>query len=326
MNRREACISLAVLAAGSLHAQEKAPGKVWKIGVLRPGADGAAFRENFAPFVPALAESGFREGRNLALEFRVRPVPTNELVAHAVSLVEAKVDAIVAIGAPGVIAAARATKTIPIVAVDLESDPVAQKFAVSLARPGGNITGMFLDFPELSGKWMELLSASMPKIEKVSVIWDPASGPYLIRGAEAAGSSMGIQIFRHEVPDTSRMEQAFQSAFAHKAQAVLALSSPAFSSARAQIAGMALKYRLPCIMPFPNFADSGGLMGYGPHLTSMFKQAGEVTAKILRGARPQDHPIERPTRFELAVNLTTAKALGIWLPQSLLVRADRVIE
>jgi putative tryptophan/tyrosine transport system substrate-binding protein len=328
MNRRAVLTWLGVLAlgAGPLNAQPKRPDKVWKVGVLRPGADGPVFRENFAPFAPALAEFGFKEGKNLMLEFRVRQGTPEDLLALANSLVKAKVDAILAIGMPGVTAAARASKTIPIVAVDLESDPIAEKFAASLSRPGGNVTGMFLDLPELSGKWIELLSASIPKLSRASVLWDPASGPYLIKGAEAAGRAMGLQLVRHEVGAISEFEQAFASAVAQKSQAVLALSSPMFSSARPQIAALALKHRLPAVMPFPNFADSGGLMGYGPHLTSMFRQAGEVMAKILRGTRPADHPIERPTRFELAVNLSTAKALGVKLPQSVLVSADRIVE
>ena len=318
--------SLVALGAGPLAAQVKQVGKVWRVGVLRPAPDDAVFRENFAPFGPALRESGFTEGTNLAFEYRVRPATAEELLALANDLVRAKVDAILAIATSGVTAAAKATTTIPIVAVDLESDPIAQKLAASLARPGGNVTGMFLDFPQLSGKWIELLQGAIPKLARAAVFWDPASGPYLIKGAEAAGVSMSVRIFQHEVREPAEFERAFQSAESQKTQAVLVLSSPAFSSARKQIASLALKYRQPAIMPFPNFADAGGLMGYGPHLTSMFRQAGGVMAKVLQGVRPADIPIERPTRFELAINMKTAKALGVKFSQSVLVRADRVIE
>ena len=326
MNRRQALVSLVAFGVGPLAAQVKQAGKVWRIGVLRPAPDDDAFRTNFAPFAPALREFGFVDGTNLAFEYRVRPGTSEELLALANDLVRAKVDAILAIATPGVTAAAKATTTIPIVAVDLESDPIAQKLAASLARPGGNVTGMFLDFPELSGKWIELLKEAIPKLARAAVLWEPDSGPYLIKGAEAAGGSMRVQIFRHEVRSPAEFERAFQSAVAQKVQAVLALSSPMIFSARKQIADLALKHRLPTIMPFPRFADDGGLMAYGPHLTSMYRQAGSVMAKVLLGTRPADIPIERPTRFELTINMKTAEALGVKIPQSVLVRADRVIE
>ena len=326
MNRRQVLISLVAFGAGPLAAQVKQAGKVWRIGVLRPAPDDDVFRTNFAPFAAALRESGFVEGTNLVFEYRVRPGTSEELLALANDLVRAKVDAILASATPGVTAAAKATSTIPIVAVDLESDPIAQKLAASLARPGGNVTGMFLDFPELSGKWLELLKGAIPKLARAAVLWEPASGPYLLKGAEAAGASMGVQIFRHEVRSPAEFQRAFQSAVAQKVQAMLALSSPMISSARKQIADLALEHRLPTIMPFPRFADDGGLIAYGPHLTSMYRQAGSVMAKVLQGARPADIPIERPTHFELAINMKTAKALGVKFAPSVLVRADRVIE
>ena len=328
MNTRRRIV--VALGAGALAAPlasfAQRPGKTWRIGVIRPGPDDAVFRENFAPFVAALREFGFAEGTNLALEYRVRPGTAEELLALANDLVRAKVDAILAMAPSGVTAAAKATTTIPIVAVDLESDPIAQKLAANLARPGGNITGLFLDFPELGGKWIQLLKEAIPKLARAAVLWDPATGPYLIGGAEAAGGSMRVKIFRHEVRSPAEFERAFQSAEKQKVEAVLALSSPVFASARKQIAALALKHRLPAIMPIPLFADDGGLMAYGPHLTSMFRQAGGLMAKVLNGARPADIPIERPTRFEFAINMKTAKALGVKIPQSILVRADRVIE
>jgi putative tryptophan/tyrosine transport system substrate-binding protein len=326
MNRRQSLIALFALAAAPHAARAQQPGKIWRLGVLRPGPDDAVWRENFAPFRQALRELGFAEGANLAFEYRVGPGTAEEIVARADDLARARVDAILAIAAAGVSAAAKATASIPIVAVDLESDPIVQKLAASLARPGGNVTGLFLDFPELSGKWLELLRGAVPKLARVAVLRDPTTGPYLMRGAKAAGASMRVQILGLEARSPAEFERAFQSAAKQKAEALLALSSPVFGSARKEIAALALKHRLPAIMPFPPFADDGGLMAYGPHLTSMFRQAGGVMAKVLTGAQPREIPIERPTRFELAVNLRTARALGITLPQSLLVRADRVIE
>jgi putative tryptophan/tyrosine transport system substrate-binding protein len=326
MNRRDTLFALLALGAAPLAPLAQAVQKAWRIGVLRPGPDDAVFRKNIDPFWQALRERGFAKGTNLTIEYRVRPGKPEEILALANELVRAKVDAILAMAPVAVNAAAKATTSIPIVAVDLESDPVAQKFAVNLARPGGNVTGLFLDFPEMSGKWIQLLKEMVPRFTRAGVLWDPAIGPYLLRGAEAAGASMHVHILRLEARGPADFAHAFESAVKQKAEAVLALSSPVFASAGKEIANLALKHRLPAIMPFPAFADAGGLMAYGPHLTSMFSQAGGVMAKILQGAQARETPIERPTRFELAINLKTAKALGITIPPSLLVRADRVIE
>lgn len=325
MNKREALLALFALGAAPL-ASAQPTGKVWRIGVLRAAPDDAGFRQNFDPFRQALRDGGFVEGTHVTFEYRVRPGKPEEILALANELVRAKVDAILAIAPAGVSAAARATQSIPIVAVDLESDPVAQKLAVNLARPGGNVTGLFLDFPELSGKWLELLKEAMPRLTRAAVLFDPAIGPYLLRGAEAAGVVMRVQLVPVEVRDPVDLPLAFESVALQKAQAVLALSSPVFFSARKEIADLAVKHRLPAIMPFPIFADDGGLIAYGPHLTSMFRQAGGVMAKVLQGARPGEIPIERPTRFELVVNLRTARVLGINIPPAITVRADRLIE
>lgn len=248
------------------------------------------------------------------------------MLALANDLVRAKVDAILAIAPAGVSAAAKATTFIPIVAVDLESDPIAQGFAVSLSAPRGNITGLFLDFPDLSGKWIQLLKEALPKLARAGVLWDPATGPNLLKGADVAGSSLGVQLFRLEARSPADFERAFESAAKQRAEAVLALSSPVFNSARKQIAELAVRHRIPTLMPFPAFADEGGLMAHGPHLTTLFRQAGLVMAKVLQGADPGQIPIERPARFELVVNVKTARALGITIPPSTLLRADRVIE
>lgn len=326
LERRSFLLSAGALLAAPFAAGAQQAGKVWRIGVLRAAPDDAVFRQNFDPFQQALRELRFTEGTNLAFEYRVRAGKTEEILALANDLARAKVDAILAMGPAAVRAAANATTAIPIVAVDLESDPVAEGFAAALARPGRNITGLFLDFPEMSGKWIQLLKEAVSKLDRVAVLWDPATGPNLLKGAEAAGASMRVQLLRLEARSPADFARAFESAAMQKAEALLALSSPVFNSARQQIAELALKHRVPAMMPFPDFADAGGLMAYGPHLSSMFRQAGGVMGKVLLGARPGEIPIERPTRFELAVNLKTARALGIAIPRSLLLRADRVIE
>lgn len=324
--RRSFMLSAGALLAAPFAAGAQPAGKVWRVGVLRAAPDDAVFRQNFDPFRQALRELRFTEGTNLAFEYRVRAGKPEEIRAFADDLVRAKLDAILVMGPAAVRAAANATTVIPMVAVDLESDPIAEGFAAALARPGKNITGLFLDFPEMSGKWIQLLKEAVPKLGRVAVLWDPATGPNLLRGTEEAGSSMRIQVLRLEARSPADFARAFESAATQKAEALLALSSPVFNSARKEIAELALKYRMPAMMPFPGFADDGGLMAHGPHLSSMFRQAGGVMGKVLQGARPGEIPIERPTRFELAVNLKTAKALGITVPQSLLLRADRVIE
>jgi len=326
MNRRNTLLALAALGAAPLAAQAQQAGKTWRIGVLRAAPDDAVFRQVFDPFLAALSDGGFTEGTNLTIDYRVRPGKPEELLALANDLVRAKMDAIMALAAPGVTAASKATTSIPIVALDLESDPVALGFVKSLGQPGGNITGLFLDFPELSGKWIQLLKEAMPKLNRAAVLFDPAVGPYLLRGAEAAGISMRVELVRLEARSPADFAHAFETAAKQKVEAVLALSSPVFNSARKELAELAIKHRLPAIMPFPNFADDGGLMAYGPHLTAMFRQAGEVMVKVLKGSQPRAIPIERPTRFELSVNLKTARTLGLTISQSLLVRADRVIE
>lgn len=317
---------LATSAAAAFDAHAQQSGKVWRVGVLRPGPDDAVFRHNFDSFRLALRDAGFVDGTNLAFEFRLRAGTPAEMLALADELVRAKVDAILALSTAGVGAAAKASATIPIVAVDLESDPVALGFAVNLARPGRNVTGLFLDFPELGGKWMQLLRDAVPNLARAAILLDPAMGPSLLQGAQAAASTMRVQVFKLEARSPADFERAFESAAAQKAQALLALSSPGYNSARKQIAELSERHKLAAIMPFPGFADDGGLMGYGPHLTTMFRQAGGVMAKVLRGTPAGEIPIERPTRFELAVNLKTARTLGIKVPLSIMALADRVVE
>jgi len=326
LERRCFLLSAGALLAAPFAAGAQQAGKVARIGVLRPAPDDALFRQNIAPFRQALRENGFTEGTNLTIEYRARAGTAEEIFALANDLVRAKVVAILAIAPAGVGAAAKATTSIPIVAVDLESDPIAMGFAASLARPGGNVTGLFLDFPELSGKWIQQLKEAVPKLARAAVLWDPATGPNMLKGAQAAASSMRVQLFQLEARRPADFEHAFESAAMQKAEALLALSSPVFNSARKEIAELAKKHRMPAMMPFSGFADDGGLMAYGPHLTSMFRQAGGVMAKVLQGVRPGEVPIERPTRFELIVNLKTAEALGIAIPRTVLLRADRVIE
>jgi putative ABC transport system substrate-binding protein len=293
-SRVAAGASLALLALGPA-APAQPPAKAVRIGVLRPGPDDAVFRQNFDPFRQVLHEQGFVEGTNLAIEYRVGPGSAAEIDGRAADLVRLKVDAIVGIAPPGVRAAARATKTIPIVAVDLESDPVSAGFAVSLARPGGNITGLFLDTPELSGKWIQLLKELVPGLSRIAVLWDPSTGPGAMNGAEAAAPRLQVQLVRLEARAPGDFATAFRSAAEGRAGAMLVLGSPVFNSANAQIAELAARHRLPTIMPFAGFAEGGGLVAYGPSVGGMFGQA-------------------------------AGRVLGVKVTPSMRLQADRVIE
>ena len=305
---------------------QPSPARVVKVGVLRNAPDGPVFRQNFRGFRQALEEIGLVEGTSLFIDYRVRAGTAEEIAALAADLSRGQMGAIVAIGPASVRAAAGATKSIPIVAVDLESDPIAEKYVTGLARPGGNVTGLFLDFPELSGKWIELLREMVPRLSRITVAWDPSTPPNLLRGAEAAARILRVELSLLETPGPDALATAFRSTAGARAGAVLVLPSPMVNSARREIIEMAARHRMPTIMAFPEFAEEGGLIAYGPHVPAMFRQAGDVMVKVLRGARPAEIPIERPARFELIVNRKTAASLGLTVPPSLLVRADRVVE
>jgi putative ABC transport system substrate-binding protein len=223
-------------------------------------------------------------------------------------------------------AARAASTTIPIVAIDLESDPIESGFITSYARPGGNITGVFLDFPEFSKKWLEALKEAVPKISSVAILWDSSTGPTQILAIKAAAQILDLQLVILEMRGPDDVESAFKSATGHGASAVVILSSPFVSANTKLLADQALSHRLPAITLFPHFARDGGLMGYGPNLLSYFRYVGVMAARILRGADPAETPIERPTRFEFVLNLKTAAMLGIAIPPATLLRADEVIE
>jgi len=300
--------------------------KVYRVGVLRPAPDDARFRRDFDGFRDVLRESGFVEGTSLAIEYRMRPGPPEEILGLAVELVQRPVDVIAAISPVAVVAAAKATRTIPIVAVDLETDPLASGLVTSLARPGGNVTGLFLDFPELAGKWLELMREAVPSLSRVAVLWDPATGPAQMKAAETAARTLRLQIQVLPARAAADLDAAIQAAVKERAGALVILSSPVFNAARRQVATLTGRNRLPSIMAFPGYAEDGGLIGYGPHLRSMFAQAGRHVVRVLKGAAPREIPVERPTQFALLINQTTARALGVTIPSSLLARADEVIQ
>jgi putative ABC transport system substrate-binding protein len=298
-----------------------------EVGLLYPGPSAAAAQR--AKIVwEGLRESGYLEGNNLALVSRAAESDPDQLIKLSRELVDRNVRVILAVG-PGAVRAARSVTTItPIVALDLETDPVSTGLIASLARPGGNVTGLFFDFPEFSGKWLELLAEATPGLSRVAVLWDPTTGPVQVQAAEVAAASRGLRLRIIAVREPSGFNEAFQAADREQAQGLLILSSPLFSAIVGSklIADLAAAHRLPAVTLFPEFAQFGGLMGYGPSLTDLFHQAGALVGKILHGRSPAELPVERPTRFRLVINLKSARALGLTIPPTLLARADELIE
>ena len=295
-----------------------------RIGVLYPGADNEVFRANFDGFREALGAAGYVDGRNLALDLRFGD--GRNLAALAGELVARRPDLVLAVARPGVVAMHAATQTLPVVALDLESDPVRSQFVTTIPRPGGNITGVFMDFPELAGKWLEILRTLVPTLTQVDVLWDPSTGPAQLEAARRAAETFKLALHGVEARSTAEIEPAFRSALQHRPQGMLVLTSPIFNSGRRLIADLAARYRLPTVLPFPGYARDGGLVSYGPDVNSMYRQAGAIALKILGGTPPAMLPVERPTRFTLSFNLKTARALTLTIPSSLRVRADEVFE
>ena len=309
-----------------LVAAAQQPANVLRVGFFRPAPPSPEVARILEAFNRGLREQGYVDGQNVVVEVRFPTTTADRLAPIAADLVRLKPDAIFAAASSGIDAVRNATTAIPIVALDLETDPLASGIVASLDRPGGNVTGIFLDFPELGGKWLELVKEVAPKVSRVAVLWDPATGRVPLKGAEAAAPSLRLQLQVIEARGPGDFEAVFQSAIRARAGAVVMLSSPVFNTYRRLLVDLAAKHRLPAIMPFPLFADDGGLIAYGPDLVELYRQGGLMVGKVLKGARPRDLPIERPNRFVLVVNMKTAKTLGVTIPQSLLIRADRVIE
>jgi ABC-type uncharacterized transport system substrate-binding protein len=277
-------------------------------------------------FKQGLAELGYTDGQNVAVEYRDADGMPERLPQLAVDLVRLNVDIIFARGAGALAAAKQATSRIPIVTVDLESDPLAMGFVRSLAQPGSNITGVFLDLPELSGKQLQLLKEIIRSISRVAILGDQVLNRPQFQATEVAARSLAMQPQLLDVRASKDIDTALEAASRGRAGAVLLLSSPLVFRYRAEIGALALKKRMPAVSMFVEFAAAGGLMAYGPSLREAFRRAGGYAGRILQGAKPADMPVERPTKFELVINMKTAKALGLAIPQPLLTRADQVVQ
>jgi len=330
-SRRQLLQGSMALAGFSLLLTAKAPGqqaaKVPRIGFLAVGSrEGRAFL--IEGFLQGLREHGYVEGQNIVIEYRFSEDRNDRLPALAAELVALKVRLILASGTPASFAAKHATSTIPIVMGGVAADPVETGLVSSLAHPGGNITGMSMMTADLGGKRLELLKQIVPGLVRVAVFWNPpnlAYGP-ILRELEAAAPTLGVKVQRLEVRVPADFEGAFKAATRQRAGALIAPGDPLVSNRPRMVADLALKYRLPTMMDIKEFVEAGGLLSLGLDLVDSYRRAAAYVDKILKGANPADLPMEQPAKFDLFVNLKTARALGLTVPQRVLLQATQVIQ
>ncbi len=302
--------------------------KVARIGYLATKlADSPVALEAFRRGVRDL---GYVEGRNLVVEYRDAEGKPERLAALAAELVALNVDVIVAPGTPSALAAKRATRTIPIV-FPAAGDPVTSGLVTSLARPGGNVTGLSNVHPDLVGKRLELLTQAVPGVSRVAVLWHPGGSDErtnrdMLKVADVAGRALGLQLQFVEARGPADFDRAFSEMTKARVGALTVFSSVLLIRERRRLVDLAAQHRLPAVYTWREAVDAGGLMSYGANLADLFRRAAVYVDKILKGAKPADLPVEQPTKFELVINMKTAKALGLTIPQSLLLRADKVIE
>jgi putative ABC transport system substrate-binding protein len=327
MDRRNFISGAVAVLAAPLAAEAQLRGQIPRVGILHPGSPPPALQ---SPLVEELREGlreiGSVEGQTITTEYRWARGNPEALPGLAAELVGLRVDVLVAVSLPAARAARATAGAIPIVVSDLQIDPVAHGLVASFARPGGNITGLFLDLPGLTGKWLELLREAALSARRVAVLWDSTGGGDQLHAIKAPATPLGMELQVLEVRSARDYNRALTSAPIGRPQALVQLSSPQSSQVSKRVAEFALKNRLPAISMFRWFADAGGLMGYGPNLAVFFRRSATYVHRILQGAKPADLPVEQPTKFDLVINLKTAKALGLTIPPSLLQRADQVIE
>jgi putative ABC transport system substrate-binding protein len=312
------------LLAAPLAAEAQSVGKVFRIGVLTAGIEGGSTNV----FQQSLSELGYVEGRNLAIEWREAGGKPERFADLAAELVRLKVDAIVAMAPAATFAAKRATAVIPIVMVNTP-DPVQLGLVVSLARPGGNITGATTLSADMSVKQLEVLKEVVPRADRIAVLWNPTNPwhPLAVKGIEAATRSLAVQLQAVPAQTPEELGSTFTAMTRARARAVLVLADPMFVFHRSRIADLAVKHHLPSMHGGSReVIDAGGLMFYWAHQADLYRRVASYVDRILKGAKPGDLAIEQPTRFELIINLKTAKTLELTIPQSILLRADHVIE
>jgi putative tryptophan/tyrosine transport system substrate-binding protein len=327
IQRRNLLITAGALLAAPLVDAQQAAG-ITRIGFLANSP--AALGHLRDAFLQGLRDLGYVEGRNLVIEYRFAEGKLDRFPALAAELVARKVEVIVAPPRPAAEAAKQATKTIPIVFAGV-GDPVGDGLVASLARPGGNVTGLSGLNPELVGKCLEKLKQAVPEVSRVAVLWHPGGQGErvqkdMLKEAEIAARALAMRLQFIEAAGTADIDRAFQEMTTTRAEALMVLPSNIFNNERKRLADSARKNRLPAVFQLREYVDAGGLMAYGASLADLNRRAATYVDKILKGAKPSDLPVEQPTTFELVINLKTAKALGLTIPQSVLAQADELIQ
>ena len=318
---RRAFLGILGLLAVPIAAEAQQEGKVPRIGYLSSSPSDAFA----AAFKQGLRELGYVEGQNIHIEYRWTEGRMERLAPLAAELVRLKPDLIVAASNAAVVVN-QATSTIPIV-MPIITDPVRLGLAASLARPGGNATGLATQNDELPGKWLALMREALPRVSRIAVLFQPSyDGGVQLKASDAAARSLGIRLQKLNVERPDDFTGAFAEIRKDRAEALIVSSTPLFYANRTTLVAFAATHRIPTMYHQSEFVGIGGLMSYGPDFRDLFRRAATYVDKILKGAKPGDLPIEQPTKFELAINLKTAKALGLRIPPSLLQRADQVIE
>ena len=310
-------------AAWPLVARAQQAEHVPKIGVLWPGASSPA-SPRMESFRKGLSQLGYIEGQNVTIELRYAQGGLQQLPELAAELIRLKVDVITTFGDLAIKTVQQATSAIPIVATS--DDLIGSGLIGSLSRPGGNTTGLTILAPELSAKRLELLQKIVPGLSRVAGLWDPTTGPSQVGMTENIARLLKLKLQIVEVRDRDDVARAFRAARDSQAEALDVFSSPILASLYREIIDQAAEYRLPAIYQWREHTEAGGLMSYGPSLPAIYEQAATIVVKVLKGAKPADLPVEQPTKFELVINLKTAKALGLTISNDLLVLADDVIE
>jgi len=328
MDRRAFLGVLGVLTA-PLGAEGQQAAKVARIGYLANNLGANPHLRD--AFLQGLRDLGYVEGRNVVIEYRSAEGKSEQLPTLAAELVELEVDVIVAPGTPLALAAKQATTTLPIVFAAV-GDPVGSGLATSLARPGGNVTGLsILLSSELVGKYLELLTQAVPGVSRIAVLWQPGGlgqrpEQDLLKGAQVAARALGVRVQFVEARGPADLDRAFSQVTRARAGALTVLATSMLNSERRRLVDLAAKNRLPAMYPYREFVDAGGLMAYGADLANLIRRAATYVDKILKGAKPGDLPVEQATKFDLVINLKTAKALSLTIPPSLLQRAEQVID
>lgn len=326
MNRRSALIGLAGLGLAPGFAPAQAPGKPWRVGFLSPRRIGNLEQDFFGAFPRGMRELGYVEGKTLVIEWRSAEGREERLGELAADLVRMKVDVIVTAAPQGVRAAQAATSVIPIV-MGTPGDPVAEGFVRSLARPGGNTTGISTNPIEVAAKRFEMLLAMRPRLKRIAVLWNPTNGTGIVLdNVRQASQRAGVGLLSLEVRRAEEFEPAFSAMKRDRTEGLLIIQDQLFTPHLRRIADLALQQQLPSIASIREYVEVGGLASYGPSFVDNYRQVAVYVDKILKGAKPADLPIAQPLKYDLFVNTRTARTLGLTIPQSMLISAEKVID